>query len=163
MVEGVEIMVVQLWERSRRVGASVVVIAAAAAMCVACSSSGGGHPAGNSSTSGGSTTSAAAGSSTSAAGESTDTAGTVVDPFCAGYTPLALSGLSSTSNFNDLVNAWDKYAASAPSAIKNQVQDVDKYLRDYQNKDYSSLTNEAQSIGDDVEEIGAYIATHCHT
>lgn len=156
----------ELGALTRRVGVSVAGIAATAALIAGCSS-GGSHPASTTSSSlggapstavtppaggGGTTTSAAAGGG----------AGTVGDPFCTGFKNSDLTALASANGANAAIAAWDKYAKDAPSAIESNVQDIDNYLHDLVNKNFSAITAYAQKLAADGQAIGTYYATHCH-
>ena len=160
-------MAVQLKDVTRRLGVSVVGIAAAAALVAGCSSSGGGTPSGgnNSSSSGGggttatNTTPATGGGSTSTGSTG---GGTLLNPFCTGFKSSDLAALGNTSTANDAVKAWDQFAKDAPSEIKANVQEIDKYLHDYVDHNYTDLQTMAANIGKDAQAIGTYYAAHCH-
>lgn len=142
-------------------------IAAAAALVAGCSSSGGGNPSSNTTSNGGSTSSSAAGgggggSSTSSSNTGGGGGGLIGSAFCTGFNSSALAGLGSASTPSDVVKAWDTYAKNAPSEIKTQVQDIDKYLHDVVDKNYTDMQNFAAKIGADGQAIGAYYAAHCH-
>lgn len=162
-----ERIVGQLSEVTRRIGISVIGLAATAGLIAGCSSSGGGHPsnAGNSSTGGGSssTVSTPAGGGTSSSTSGGGGGGTVSDPFCTGFSNSDLAGLSTANGEASAIKVWDNFAKDAPSAIKSNVQDIDKYLHDAADHNVSALEGEAAKVGSDSEAIGAYFAAHCHS
>jgi len=73
-----------------------------------------------------------------------------------------LSNLSNASGIDQVLAAWDQYAKDAPSEIKANVQDIDKYLHDVKDKNYTDMTSMAQKIGVDGQAIGTYYASHFH-
>jgi len=156
---------VQLAGLTRRIGVTVVGLAAAGALVAGCSSSGGGKPsfgstgAGSTGAGGGTSSSAPAGGGSSTSGGG---GGGGANPFCTSFDNSNLSGINSADTAAAALKAWDEYAKNAPSEIKKNVQNIDKYLHDLVNKDYTAISGEASQIGIDGQAIATYFASHCH-
>lgn len=160
--------------RIRAASAAVVASAAVAAACTGCSSSsnGTGNPASGFPTSaaapgttapvgspssaslgGGSATPPIAGSSAGGGGSQSGSA------FCQDFNPRDVANIGKSGDIGKLTQIFDKVAADAPSAIKAQAEDVDKFLHDAESGNVDQ--SKASQITTEVEDITKYYLKNC--
>jgi len=156
-------------EPVRRLAGPAAALVGAAAICVACTNSTGGTPAnpGGGGASASSTSSSRGGGSLTG-GPSlslpslTDvpTIGSGGAPFCKEFDTGDLSGLGSSGDLSKVLDAWDKFAADAPSDIKPDFQKVDDYLHALSTGTPPTSTD-AQALSTAAQHIGVWIAQNC--
>jgi len=156
-------MAVQVSGRACRIGVTMVGLVAAGGLVAGCSSSGGGHPSSKDTSTGVTTP---AGSATTPQSTTANTSSGVADigtAFCSGFDDSALKGLESAGSAGTGLKAWDEYAKNAPSEIKKNVQNIDKYLHDLADRNITAVQQEMATVVADAQAVGAYYHAHCHS
>lgn len=85
-----------------------------------------------------------------------------VSPLCDALTDAYLSDLSSAQNPSSIVNKWAQLSASAPAALKPDLETVAAYLRSAARKDYATLKTSSDRVQSALDHIDGYVTRVCH-
>lgn len=82
--------------------------------------------------------------------------------FCTAFDSTDMAALAQSKNPQDVMKAWDKATADAPSEIHADMKVIDDYLHAVLNHDVQGMQTTSQQLSQAATHLGVYAAQHCN-